>query len=198
MRSENVPHGQLRQTLFYSKECRRGVAVLRLYPAGLRQRCGQSLPVLYLQHGGGENETGLGQQGYTGRIMDNLLADGKSQTVHHRDGEQLRAGVICWSRTGRSPPHQCGLRLPGQPTTRSRSGGGGPGGRRFNFSAFTKVPLTEELIPYVVDTDFRTLADQPHRAIAGLSMERDADARDHAGKPRQFFISGIFNGGSVA
>ena len=36
-------------------------------------------PVLYLQHGAGEDETGWGRQGYAGLIMDNLLAEGKAK-----------------------------------------------------------------------------------------------------------------------
>src|ERR1039458_10100024 len=36
-------------------------------------------PVLYLQHGAGEDEHGWGGQGYAGFIMDNLLADGKAK-----------------------------------------------------------------------------------------------------------------------
>ena len=34
-------------------------------------------PVLYLQHGGGEDETGWPNQGRTNLIMDNLIAEGK-------------------------------------------------------------------------------------------------------------------------
>jgi hypothetical protein len=52
---------------------------LRLHAARLRQGHEQTLPVLYLQHGGGEDETGWGRQGHTGLIMDNLLAEGKSK-----------------------------------------------------------------------------------------------------------------------
>src|SRR4029450_6886142 len=36
-------------------------------------------PVLYLQHGAGEDETGWGNQGHAGLIMDNLIAAGKAK-----------------------------------------------------------------------------------------------------------------------
>ena len=38
-------------------------------------------PVLYLQHGGGEDETGWVRQGKTDIIMDNLLADKKAEPM---------------------------------------------------------------------------------------------------------------------
>jgi len=38
-------------------------------------------PVLYLQHGMGEDETGWGNQGHTALIMDNLIAEGQDQAL---------------------------------------------------------------------------------------------------------------------
>ena len=48
-------------------------------------------PVLYLQHGGGEDETGWTRQGKANFILDNLIAGGKSEADDHRDGERLCA-----------------------------------------------------------------------------------------------------------
>jgi enterochelin esterase family protein len=47
-------------------------------PAAYRENPTQKFPVLYLQHGMGENETGWSAQGKTGIIMDNLIAEGKA------------------------------------------------------------------------------------------------------------------------
>ena len=76
---KDVPHGQLRQTLYYSKNAN---AVLRCFvytPPDYEKEPAKRYPVLYLQHGGGEDETGWGSQGRTDLIMDNLIAEGKTK-----------------------------------------------------------------------------------------------------------------------
>ena len=82
---KNVPHGNVQQTLFWSEsgQCMRTAWVYT--PAGYGQvgTTGklrgkqQRYPVLYLQHGWGENETSWFRQGHAGLIMDNLIAEGK-------------------------------------------------------------------------------------------------------------------------
>ena len=47
-------------------------------PAGYEQNPGTRYPVLYLQHGGGEDETGWIYQGFADVILDNLVAEGKA------------------------------------------------------------------------------------------------------------------------
>ncbi|HND14764.1 MAG TPA: hypothetical protein PLN78_07285, partial [Pseudomonadales bacterium] len=67
--SRNVPHGQLRQVLYHSRSTD---AVLRCFvytPPDYDQDPARRYPVLYLQHGGGEDETGWGNQGRAGLIM---------------------------------------------------------------------------------------------------------------------------------
>jgi len=71
---KNVPHGGVRQHTYYSKitaSWRRAFVYLPPgYDAG-RTR----YPVLYLQHGAGENEEGWTKQGRANFILDNLIAD---------------------------------------------------------------------------------------------------------------------------
>ena len=67
---------------------------------------------------------------------------------------------------------------------------------RFNFSAFAKV-MTEELIPFV-DSNYRTLTDQPNRAMAGLSMGGMQTKQITLANLDKFSHIGIFSGGSVA
>src|SRR5206468_1004780 len=75
--------------------------------------------------------------------------------------------------------------------------GGGAGGRpRFDFSAFAKI-MTEELIPYI-DANYRTLADQPHRAMAGLSMGGAQTRQITLANLDKFSHIGLFSGGSIA
>src|SRR5512133_441737 len=78
----------------------------------------------------------------------------------------------------------------------SAPGGGGPGRGSFNFSAFERV-LIDDLIPYV-DANFRTLTDQPHRAMAGLSMGGMQTRAITLANLDKFSHIGIFSGGSIA
>ena len=82
------------------------------------------------------------------------------------------------------------------PAARPARGGAGPGGRRFDFSAFERV-LIDDLIPFI-DANFRTLADQPHRAMAGLSMGGMQTRAITLANLDKFSHIGIFSGGSIA
>ena len=75
--------------------------------------------------------------------------------------------------------------------------GRGPGGRGgFNFSAFEHV-LVDELIPFI-DANYRTIADQKHRAMAGLSMGGLQTHNITLAHLDTFSHIGIFSGGSIA
>lgn len=126
-------------------------------------------PVLYLQHGGGEDETGWGSQGNAGLIMDNLIAEGRSKPfliVMANSYVPGAAGPARGPAAAAAPAPAGGTNA--APAGGAAPGGRGPGGRMFDFSAFTRV-LLDDLIPFI-DAQFRTLADQPNRAMAGLSM----------------------------
>jgi len=74
---------------------------------------------------------------------------------------------------------------------------GRPGGRgAFNFTAFERV-LIDDLIPFI-DANFRTLSDQFHRAMAGLSMGGMQTRQITMGNLDKFSHIGIFSGGSIA
>src|SRR5947209_15672522 len=76
---KNVPHGQLRQDLYFSKSTNAERRCFVYTPPGYEQDPSKRYPVLYLQHGAGEDETGWGNQGHAGLIMDNLIAEGKAK-----------------------------------------------------------------------------------------------------------------------
>jgi len=76
------------------------------------------------------------------------------------------------------------------------AGGRGGFGGGFNFNAFQQV-LIDDLIPYI-DTTYRTLADQPHRAMAGLSMGGMQTRTITLANLDKFSHIGIFSGGSIA
>ena len=169
---KNVPHGQLRQTLYFSKNAN---AVLRCFvytPPDYEKEPAKRYPVLYLQHGGGEDETGWGSQGHAGLILDNLIANGKA-----------RPFIVVMANS-----YVPGANIPAP--------GGTPGRRAFDFSAFTKV-LLDDLIPFI-DSNFRTLSDQPNRAMAGLSMGGMQTRTITLANLDKFSHIGVFSGGSIA
>ena len=75
---KNVPQGSINEVYYWStvtETMRHGYVYL---PAEYYTNPTKKFPVLYLQHGMGENETGWSAQGKTGIIMDNLIAAGKA------------------------------------------------------------------------------------------------------------------------
>jgi GH35 family endo-1,4-beta-xylanase/enterochelin esterase-like enzyme len=73
----DVEHGKMVQVLFPSQSTGL-VKVANVYlPPSYDKNKKEKFPVLYLQHGWGENETSWPVQGCAGLIMDNLLAEGK-------------------------------------------------------------------------------------------------------------------------
>ena len=78
----------------------------------------------------------------------------------------------------------------------TNSAAGAPARGNFNFSAFEKA-LVEDFIPFV-DANFRTIADQPHRAMAGLSMGGMQTRTITLAHLDTFSHIGVFSGGSIA
>src|SRR5690242_16562599 len=76
---KNVPHGQLRENLYFSKTSNSNRQCFIYTPPDYDRDPSKRFPVLYLQHGMGEDETGWGNQGHANLIMDNLIADGKTK-----------------------------------------------------------------------------------------------------------------------
>ncbi|MEO6979004.1 MAG: alpha/beta hydrolase-fold protein, partial [Mucilaginibacter sp.] len=136
----DVPHGNVQQVLFPSKSTNTSRRAFVYTPPGYEKEKSKHYPVLYLQHGWGEDETAWSNQGHANLIMDNLIAGGKIKPF---------IIVMTYGMTN-------DVKI-------------GPGAlRNFKIDAFQTV-LTDELIPYV-DANFRTYADKAHRAMAGLSM----------------------------
>ncbi|MDJ1467334.1 alpha/beta hydrolase [Xanthocytophaga flava] len=73
---KNVPHGQVQQVLFPSPSTGTSRRAFVYTPPGY-EKGKEKYPVLYLQHGWGEDETAWSNQGHANLIMDNLIADGK-------------------------------------------------------------------------------------------------------------------------
>jgi enterochelin esterase-like enzyme len=163
---KNVPHGQLRELFFHSKSTDSMRRAFVYTPPGYDQNPDQRYPVLYLQHGWGENEYGWGAQGCADLIMDNLIAANKTKPF---------IIVMIYGMTNET-----------------RMGGL----RDFDIAPFETV-LVKELIPFI-DENFRTLSDQPNRAMAGLSMGGMETKMITLRNPDKFSHIGLFSGGSIS
>jgi enterochelin esterase-like enzyme len=142
---KNVPHGQIRSVNYYSEITRAWRRAFVYTPPGYDDHPDKRYPVLYLQHGGGEDETGWANQGKVDFIIDNLIAEGNAVPM-----------LIVMDRGYATDP----TRRPNTQETGIRAA--------MANNAFPDV-LVKEIIP-MVDRSFRTMADRDHRAMAGLSM----------------------------
>ena len=167
---DNISHGKIQEVKFYSNsQGKMQTAMVYLPPTygqsikGKKER----FPVLYLQHGWGEDETAWMTQGHANLIMDNLIAEGKIKPFI----------VVCtYGMT-----NEMGL------------GGFGGGARGAAAQNFEKV-LCDELIPYV-DANFRTIAKKESRAMAGLSMGGMETHSITLARPELFNYYGLLSGG---
>lgn len=74
---KNVPHGNVQQILFHSPSTNAERVAYVYTPAEYSKNPNKRYPVLYLQHGWGEDETAWSNQGHANLILDNLIAEGK-------------------------------------------------------------------------------------------------------------------------
>ena len=75
---KDVPHGSVRREYFYSSVTGEWESCTVYTPAAYEEETDKTFPVLYLQHGHGENETGWTTAGKLQFILDNLIAEGKA------------------------------------------------------------------------------------------------------------------------
>jgi enterochelin esterase-like enzyme len=77
----DVPHGEVRMRRYYSTVFNEWRRFYIYTPAEYDLTADKKFPVLYLLHGGGEDERGWSTQGKTDLILDNLIADGKAKPM---------------------------------------------------------------------------------------------------------------------
>jgi len=143
--TKDVPHGQIRQIRYYSKITKSWRKSFVYTPPEYDTKLKERYPVLYLQHGAGEDETGWSNQGKVDNIMDNLIAEGKAKPM-----------LVVMDRGNAVDPDA--PKIEGQPGIR----------RMLQNNTLTDV-FIKEIIPNI-DKQFRTIANREHRAMAGLSM----------------------------
>jgi enterochelin esterase-like enzyme len=178
---KNVPHGQIREQIYFSKTNNTMRRCFVYTPADYDKDINKRYPVLYLQHGGGEDETGWASQGRVNLIMDNLIAEGKAKPFI----------IVMDNGTWRMPE---GSRPPQPPAQGERPAGPWPPEGWAN--GFMKTML-EDIIP-MIDANYRTVADQQHRAMAGLSMGAMQTRVITLAHPEIFSHVGMFSGGSIS
>ena len=76
---QDIPHGFVQQVLFPSKSTNSVRRAFVYTPPSYGKNKKERYPVLYLQHGWGEDETAWSNQGHANLIMDNLIAEGKCE-----------------------------------------------------------------------------------------------------------------------
>jgi enterochelin esterase-like enzyme len=145
----DVPHGEVRERWYRSKTTKQWRRVFVYTPPGYDAESDRRYPVLYLQHGGGEDERAWPNQGRVGFILDNLIADRKAKPM-----------LVVMA--------QGYARRPGEAAPPPRGRRGAPRDFSRLFAAFEEV-MVKDLIP-LIDATYRTVADRENRAMAGLSM----------------------------
>lgn len=150
---QNVPHGQVREVWYESKVTGTWRHALVYLPPGYDTQTKQRYPVLYLQHGGGEDETGWIRQGRANFILDNCIAAGKCKPmiIVMAYGYARRAGY--------TPPDLTGKPFGSPEMLKAMQ----------DMASAFEDDVTQALIPFI-DKTFRTLTDRDNRAMAGLSM----------------------------
>jgi enterochelin esterase family protein len=169
---KNVPHGELREVQYFSASSN---SIRRAYiytPPGYEKDNSKRYPVLYLQHGMGENETGWGNQGHANLIMDNLIAEGKAVPFII----VMENSSVKFDRPREPKP---------VPDT------------RVDFAGEFKKVLLNDLIPFV-EANYRVIGDSNHRAMAGLSMGGMQTRLITLANPDEFSQVGMFSGSSIS
>ena len=160
-----VPHGEVRTVHYYSKVDMAWRPLMIYTPAGYNDGK-QTYPVVYIQHGGGEDHRGWMEQGRTAQIMDNLIAAGKAVPM-----------IVVSSNSN----------------VHSRNGGFGGGYSWKGMQAF-RSELIENVIPFV-EKNYRVKKDRANRAMCGLSMGGGQSFYIGLRDPEVFANVGVFSTG---
>jgi len=205
---KDVPHGNVLIENYFSSVTGAWRRIFIYTPPDYEANTSARYPVLYLQHGGGEDQRVWIEMGRTNLILDNLIAEGKAKpfivvmetSAAYRPGEappqprQMGAPPAGQRAPGAQPPP------PPPPATGQRAQGGQAAAARprFSFSFDTYAELmTKDMIPYI-DKNFRTLADQENRAMSGLSMGAMCTKSVTLAHLDTFGYIGLFSGGTIA
>jgi enterochelin esterase family protein len=161
---KDVPHGLVSENIYFSKITNTSRRCFVYTPPGYTQDNKTRYPVLYLQHGSFEDETGWSAQGKANLILDNLIAEKKAVPM-----------IVVMDNGYAYKPRESDAE-----------------NNRAPVSVFEEVLVTE-VIP-MIDAKFRTLANRENRAIAGLSMGANQTMRIIMNNLDKFSSIGGFSG----
>lgn len=162
---KDVPHGLVSEQIYFSKITNAWRRCFVYTPAAYTTNTKDRYPVLYLQHGSGEDETGWAVQGKANLILDNLIAEGKAVPMM----------IVMDNGYAYKPQDKAAIDSKARPV-----------------SVFEDV-MMQEIIP-MIDAKFRTKTDREHRAIAGLSMGANQTMRIIMNNLDKFAYMGGFSG----
>ncbi|HEX2935085.1 MAG TPA: alpha/beta hydrolase-fold protein [Bacteroidales bacterium] len=162
---KDVPHGSVDSKWYFSSKTNSWRRIFVYTPAGYSENTSSKYPVIYLQHGAGEDETGWVKQGRFDIIMDNLIAEKKAVPMIIVTTNEYTISDIGKGYNTESTNH---------------------------FMDLFKDELIDVIIPFV-EKNYRIIADREHRAIAGLSMGGGTSFRIGMLNPDKFAWVGAFS-----
>jgi enterochelin esterase-like enzyme len=162
---KDVPHGDIRQKWYYSDKTNSWRRIFVYTPPGYTQNSNVKYPVLYLQHGAGEDETGWVKQGRADIVLDNLIAEKKAVPMVIISTNIYIINDIGAGYNSESSNH---------------------------FMDLFGEELFDVIIPFV-EKNYNVYTDREHRAIAGLSMGGGTSFRVGMLNPEYFSYIGVFS-----
>jgi predicted alpha/beta superfamily hydrolase len=208
---KDVPHGNVLIRNYYSTVAKSWRHIFIYTPPDYDNNIKKRYPVLYLQHGGGEDERVWIEMGRTNLILDNLIAEKKitpfivvMETSAVGTSRSIVPGPPVQRPAAPAGAPAAGAPAagaPGAPGAGGQAGAPRPGGAGGMLGgagggAYGKL-MVEDMIPWV-DKNFRTLSDQPHRAMSGLSMGAMMTRSVTLANLDKFAYIGLFSGGTIA
>ncbi len=171
-----VPHGDVRAVWYTSAtlgtQRRMHVYTPPGYDAGKDR-----YPVLYLLHGGGDEDSGWSTIGRAGFILDNLLAEKKAKPM-----------LIVMPNGSLPRPANLPRFTPGTPPSPEALAAFAALQERFTNE------LLKDVVPYV-EKNYRVRTGSDNRALAGLSMGGGQTLRAVTSHPDQFAYVGVWSAG---
>jgi enterochelin esterase-like enzyme len=176
--TNTVPHGEIR-IAWYNSSTLKDLRRMHIYTPPGYEIGSEKYPVLYLIHGGGDDDSGWSTIGRAGFILDNLLADGKTKPM-----------IVVMPNGS--------ISLPGVSTAvADKNNPAALAARIRNISKLHDTfveDLLNNIIPYV-ETHYRVLANRESRAMAGLSMGGGETLRAAPSNLDKFAYIGVFSMG---
>ncbi|HSW49396.1 MAG TPA: alpha/beta hydrolase-fold protein [Bryobacteraceae bacterium] len=185
---KDVPHGNVLIKNYFAKTTNSWRRIFVYTPPGYETNLKTRYPVLYLQHGGGEDERVWIEMGRTNVILDNMLAAGKIKPFI----VVMETSAVGAPGAPRAAAPPAGAPAAGAAAGRAPGipGIGGPGGGAYGQF------MVKELIPWI-DANFRTLANRDNRAMSGLSMGGMQTISVTMANLDKFSHVGLFSGGAA-